>query len=332
MRRFGNLRARAALGALVVGLMACQERAKEKQVPLQKLPPLVLAERPVFVPDSAYAHIEAQLRFGSRIPGTPAHRACGDWLALQLRRYGAKVYEQVGTFRGTPIRNIIASFSGVDSTGPRVLLSAHWDSRPWADQDPAQPQAPVPGANDGASGVAVLLELARLFAQKPPPGPVDIIFWDAEDLGREGVEDSYCLGSQYWISQPAPYPPSVYRWGIHLDMVGARGATFLYEGYSRTYAPLLLERLWQVAAQLGYQTYFLPLEGDPIIDDPYYLSSQAKIPMINIIHRLPHKPAFFSEWHTTRDDLTVIDKATLGAVGEVLAAFLYTFGASLAPS
>lgn len=287
--------------------------------------PLTLAsDRPAFSADTAYAFLQRQLQFGPRIPGTAGHQACGDWLAAQLRAYGAVVREQKSTFRGTPIRNIIASFGG-DSARPRILLSAHWDSRPWADQDPSAREAPVPGANDGASGVAVLLEIARLFQAKPLPYPVDIILWDAEDLGREGIEDSYCLGAQYWVQNPFPHPPSAYAWGIHLDMVGGRNATFLQEGHSRQYAPGLTEKLWQVARTLNYERLFPPLPGDPITDDPYYLSSRAKIPMVNIIQRDPAGKGFFPEWHTTRDDLSVIDPATLQAVGEVLVAFLYTF-------
>ncbi len=281
-------------------------------------------DRPSFSADSAYAWVEVQLRFGPRIPGTAPHRACGDWLVAQLKRYGARVYEQKGTYQGTPVRNIIASF-GPDTNQGRILLSAHWDSRPWADQDPATAQQPVPGANDDASGVAVLLELARLFAQRPLPYPVDLIFWDAEDLGREGIENSFCLGSQYWISAPAPYPPQAYAWGLHLDMVGARQATFLQEGYSRQYAPHLVKVLWEVAQRLGYERFFPPLPGEPIIDDPYYLAVRGKVPMVNIIQRDPTGKGFFPEWHTVRDDLPVIDRATLQAVGEVLTAFLYSF-------
>lgn len=281
-------------------------------------------QRPTFSADSAYAYIEKQLSFGPRIPGTAAHRACGDWIAAELRRRGAQVIEQQGHFKGTPIRNIIASFGG-DSPGKRILLSAHWDSRPWADRDPHTPQAPVPGANDGASGVAVLLEIARLLSQKPLPYPVDIVFWDAEDLGREGIEDSYCLGSQFWLSRPEPFPPAAYAWGIHLDMVGAAHSTFLQEGYSRQYASTLVEKLWQVARQLGYGQLFPALPGDPIIDDPYYLSSRGGLPMVNIIARDPLGKNFFPQWHTTQDDLSHIDKATLQAVGETLVAFLYTY-------
>jgi len=280
------------------------------------------ADRPTFSSDSAYAHIVKQLSFGMRIPGTPAHRATGDWLVAMLRRYGAQVHEQVGSYKGTPIRNVVASFG--PSQGKRVLLSAHWDSRPFADRDPNQPKAPVPGANDGASGVAVLLEIARLISQKPLAYPVDIILWDAEDLGQEGLEDSYCLGTQYWLSHPQPYPPQAYAWGIHLDMVGARGATFLQEGYSRRYAPELTEAVWQIAHQLGYQQLFPRIPGEPVIDDPYYLSAKGGIPMVNIIHRDPLDKGFFPEWHTTRDDLLVIDKTTLQAVGETLIAALYT--------
>jgi Zn-dependent M28 family amino/carboxypeptidase len=161
---------------------------------------------------------------------------------------------------------------------------------------------------------------------------VDIIFWDAEDLGQEGVEDSYCLGTQFWLQNPEPYPPSAYLGGINLDMVGARGATFLQEGYSRLYAPNLLAFVWQVAAQLGYQTYFVPLEGDPIIDDPYYLSARGGLPMVNIIHRQPHRPAFFPEWHTTQDNLSVIDQATLLAVGHTLTVVIYNLPFGFLPA
>lgn len=279
------------------------------------------ADRPVFSADSAYAHIAKQLSFGMRIPGTPAHRATGDWIVATLERYGAQVHEQRGTYKGTPIRNIVASFG--PAQGKRVLISAHWDSRPFADHDAETPKAPVPGANDAASGVAVLLEVARLIAQKPLPYPVDIIFWDAEDLGQEGIDDSYCLGAQYWLSSPQPYPPQAYAWGIHLDMVGARNATFLQEGHSRRYAPELTDAVWRIAQQLGYQRFFPNIPGDPIIDDPYYLSAKGGIPMVNIIHRDPMGKGFFPEWHTTRDDLPVIDKATLQAVGETLIAALY---------
>ncbi|MCX7606008.1 MAG: M28 family peptidase [Bacteroidia bacterium] len=288
-------------------------------------PPILLrTERPAFSADSAYKWIETQLHFGPRIPGTSAHAACAEWLVAELQRRGARVTQQRGTFRGTPIRNIIAAF-GADSMRPRVLLSAHWDSRPWADRDPTQGNAPVPGANDGASGVAVLLEVARHLSQNALPYAVDIIFWDAEDLGREGVEDSYCLGSQYWLAHPEPFPPSSYAWGIHLDMVGGRQAVFPQEAYSREYAPNLLNHIWQVARLLGYERIFIPLSGEPITDDPYYLSSKGGIPMVNIIQRDPMGKGFFPEWHTTRDDISVIDRATLQAVGETLIAFLYSF-------
>ncbi len=309
------------VGWLWVAGCTSEPSARESALP----PSWRLAQdRPSFSADSAYAFIEAQLRFGPRIPGTAAHQACGDWLVAQLRRYGARVYEQKGTYKGTPVRNIIASF-GPDTTRGRLLVSAHWDSRPWADQDPATAQQPVPGANDGASGAAVLLELARLLSQRPLPYPVDLIFWDAEDLGREGVENSFCLGSQYWLSAPAPYPPQAYEAGIHLDMVGGRQATFLQEGYSRQYAPHIVQLLWEVAQRLGYERFFPPLPGEPIIDDPYYLATQGKIPMVNIIQRDPTGRGFFPEWHTVRDTLEVIDRSTLQAVGDVLVAFLYSF-------
>jgi glutaminyl-peptide cyclotransferase len=337
MRRFGSWRLRGEkllVGLVLMGLLVgCGERSPASGSKAVSPPakPALRTDVPAFRAESAYVWVEKQLSFGPRIPGTAAHRACGDWLVAKLRSYGAVVYEQKGTFKGTPVRNIIASFPGRDSTRKRLLLSAHWDSRPYADQDAQNKRQPVPGANDGASGVAVLLEIARLLGQAPPPGPVDIILWDAEDLGQEGVEDSYCLGSQFWLQNPQPYPPSAYLGGIHLDMVGAKGATFLQEGYSRLYAPSLLAFIWEAAAQLGYQTYFVPLEGDPIIDDPYYLSARGRLPMVNIIHRQPHRPAFFPEWHTTRDDLSVIDKATLLAVGHTLMVVIHNLPAAFRP-
>lgn len=323
----GALRVRGGVWVGLAGLLlvlGCEGNRHSAPPPAAvSLPPLA-KEQPIFSADSAYSNLERIMAFGPRIPGTATHKACGDWLKAELTRHGAKVYEQKGTFRGTPVRNIIASF-GPDTAAGRVILSAHWDSRPWAERDPDSPQSPVPGANDGASGVAVLLELARLFAQKPLPYPVDIIFWDSEDLGREHEPDSYCLGSQYWLSRPEPYPASAYAWGINLDMVGGRDATFLQEAHSRQYAPTLTATLWQVARQLGYERLFLPLPGDPITDDPYYLSSRARIPMTNIIQRDPTGRGFFPEWHTTRDNLSVIDRGTLQAVGETLIAFLYTY-------
>ncbi|MEN2992654.1 MAG: M28 family peptidase [Bacteroidia bacterium] len=324
----GAFRLKGWLG-LAVGLWSCTSAPPTPPLPAR--PAFTLAaQRPIFSAESAYVAIERQLAFGPRIPGTSTHRACGDWLKAELLRRGARLTEQIGTYKGTPIRNFIASFGDTVPHG-RVLLSAHWDSRPRADRDPQNPNAPVPGANDGASGVAVLLELARLFAQQPLPYPVDIALWDAEDLGQEGVEDSYCLGSQYWLEQPRPYPPQAYTWGIHLDMVGGRGATFFQEGYSRQYAPFLTERIWQVAAQLGYGGIFRFAAGEPILDDPFYLSSRGHIPVCNIIQRTPGQ-GFFPEWHTTQDDLSVIDKNTLQAVGETLVAFLYSFSPqSLSP-
>lgn len=319
--RLVNARGMGLLWGLTLIVGGCSSPSSPPVLPSPPPAIAIPANRPPFSADSAYAHIERQLGFGMRIPGTEGHKRTGDWLVQTLRRYGAKVYEQTGTYRGTPIRNIIASFGPEE--GKRVLLSAHWDSRPFADQDEKNPRAPVPGANDGASGVAVLLEVARLLGQTPLPYPVDIILWDAEDLGQEGVEDSYCLGTQYWLTRPEPHPPQVYAWGIHLDMVGARNATFLQEGHSRRYAPRLTEIVWQVAQNLGYGRFFPALAGDPIIDDPYYLSSRGGIPMVNIIQRDPMGRGFFPEWHTTRDDLSVIDRTTLQAVGETLIAILY---------
>lgn len=259
---------------------------------------------------------------GFRIGGTPAHQACGDWLKSELERHGFTVTEQKGTFAGTPIRNLIGSLNMQKK--PRILLSAHWDTRPWADAQTTTASQSVPGANDGASGVAVLLEIARLLALDTTFAyGVDIAFWDAEDLGTPDKEDSYALGAQFWAQNPTPFPASAYQWGIHLDMVGAENPTFPLEGYSRQCAPQLQVHTWQIAHQLGYGNAFPYYYDVPITDDPAYLCKKAKIPVINIIHRDITRGSFFPQWHTPYDDLNHISPQTLQMVGEVVLHVLY---------
>lgn len=306
------------LGGLGVGLTACGE---EPAPPPPQRPAVVV---PAFAADSAYAFVAQQVAFGPRVPNTAAHQACGDWLLAKLARYGAKVQTQEASVRaydGTllPMRNLIASFRPEQKR--RILLTAHWDTRPVADEDSSRQTEPIPGANDGGSGVAVLLEIARHLGANPPPVGVDIIFWDVEDYGSSQHENSYCLGSQYWARQPHQ-PGYMPLYAINLDMVGASGAYFTREGISEQYARSVLDKVWQQARALGYERYFRSHSTDGIIDDHTYLNLVARIPTIDIIDR-PEGTRFFDHWHTHRDDLAIIDPETLHAVGHTLLAVVY---------
>lgn len=293
---------------------------------------------PAFSADSAYHFIEQQLAFGPRVPNTPAHKQCGDYLAATLRRFGLSVTEQTftaTTYDGKKLnaRNIIGAYN--PSASKRILLAAHWDSRPFADEDPdpKNHSKPVLAANDGASGVAVLLELARVLSTDTTQLDlgVDIIFFDVEDGGNsEKATDPYsgfCLGSQYWAANRHQPGYSAY-FGVLLDMVGAKGATFLKEGYSMRYASAIVRRVWNTASGLGYSHIFIDRDGPAITDDHVAVNEIAKIPMIDIIHTQVANPTrtFFDHWHTTTDDLSQIDPNVLKAVGQTLIQVLYEEG------
>lgn len=294
-----------------------------------------IVKTPDFNADSAYAFIERQLAFGPRVPNTEAHRRGGDYLIAKLKQYGAQVTVQsfvANTHDGKKLnaRNIIGSIN--PQAAKRILLAAHWDSRPEADEDSlaANHKKGVPAANDGASGVAVLLELARSIQQsnlKPNVG-IDIIFFDAEDWGDSSeATDQYggfCLGSQYWAANKHAPNYSAY-YGILLDMVGAKNATFPKEGHSMQYAPSVVNNIWGIASEMGYNRYFIDQVGQSITDDHLPVNTIAKIPMIDIIHHsnVPGNSTFFKDWHTLNDDMDNIDRATLKAVGQVLLQTLY---------
>ncbi len=286
---------------------------------------MTLVQAPEFHQDSSYEFIVKQLAFGPRVPGTLQHQNCRDWIIEKLESYGAKVYVQkakLRTYNGKEIEisNIIAQF--FLEKPKRVMLSAHWDTRPFADEDSIDQSKPIPGANDAASGVAVLLEIARHLQNNPTQVGIDIFFWDLEDMGNSEVEDSYCLGSQYWAKNPYPtnYQAS---YGINLDMVGAQNAQFPQEGVSIRYAKGVLDKVWQTAHQIGYGAYFLFQQSAPIIDDHYYINKIAGIPTIDIIHKDISKDHFFEQWHTHGDNLEIIDKNTLKAVGQTLLQVIY---------
>lgn len=283
---------------------------------------------PVFVKDSAYANVQAQVGFGPRVPGSEAHRKCGDWMVSRLKAFGARVTEQPfsgKTFSGISFqaRNIIGSYN--EKIKPRIILAAHWDTRFIADQDPVikNKNTPLPGADDGASGVGVLLEIARQLQANPIPNlGIDLIFFDAEDQGGEGSEaEAWCLGAQYWATHKhiAGYQA---KYGILLDMVGGRSPRFTKEGTSVQYAPAIVDKVWALAQRMGYGNYFVNETSPPIIDDHYFINRMANIPMIDIINR-PTNNGFVAHWHTLEDKIENIDPESLKATGQVVLAVIY---------
>ncbi len=314
-------------------------------------------DRPAFCADSAYAYIEKQMSFGPRVPNSKGHNDCAVWLIQKLRSFGAEVELQRGQmpdYRGhmQQIYNIIAHFS--PSSSPRILLGAHYDTRPWCDEEENYSDRfyNVPGANDGASGVGVLLEVARQIGLRQKCHndsindqmvnvPVDIIFFDCEDMGTPRVytgverEDTWCLGSQLWAtnyaqrsnpqfsessnSQIVKSSNPQYRFGIVLDMVGAPDASFPKEMYSTQYAGNYQQQIWAAAQKLGYGSMFNNQQSYPITDDHYYINYIAGIPCVDVIHYdIRNATGFPHWWHTRNDNMDNISKSTLQAVGEVV--------------
>lgn len=279
--------------------------------------------------NNAYNLVKAQCDFGPRVPGTPAHSKCAEWLEQQLRDYCDSTIvqqAQVTTFDGTTlnIKNLIGIIN--PDADNRILLLAHWDCRPWADNDPdpAKHKEPVMGANDAASGVAVLLELARVMNNKKPTVGVDILLTDAEDWGTNNMEESWALGTQYWAKHPhvEGYSP---RFGILLDMVGAKGAKFSKEIQSMQYAPSVVNEVWDMAQQSGYGSYFDNNAGGAITDD-HIVVNQMGIKCIDIIDmRQGGDTGFFDGWHTTGDTLDKIDPTVLKVVGQTVANVIYSY-------
>lgn len=290
------------------------------------------ANVPEFDAQSAYRYIETQVSFGTREPNSIGHRQTREFLIETLRGYAGTnaVFSQDFQFVGYDgevlnLSNIIAAFNL--NARDRILLAAHWDTRPRADEesDPNRQNEPIIGANDGGSGVGVLLELARIFSENMPPIGVDILFFDGEDYGKPSDLDNYFLGARAWSANP-PVPGYSPRFGILLDMVGAQGATFPKEGFSRRYAPALVNNVWDVARELGYDHIFIDRNGAPVADDHWIVNIIANIPMIDIIHydspdgQSVQFPEF---WHTHNDNMDIISTETLQAVGDVLVEIIY---------
>lgn len=306
----------------------------EKPAPLSRppaKPALPQVTVPTFNADSAYLAVKKQVDFGPRVPNTDAHRKCAAWLAATFRRYGLTVIEQkfqAQHYVGTTFNavNIIAQYK--PELSRRVVFAAHWDSRFHADHDTKDKDKPVDGANDGGSGVAVLLEIARALQQQETDLGVDFVLFDAEDQGNDADDnvdhsETWCLGSQYWaknLHRPG-YSP---QFGILLDMVGGSNPRFPKEGFSIQVAPRIVDFVWTVAGSLGYDSIFVNEIGPGVTDDHVFVVRDARIPMIDIIHLRSGTDKIFPEhWHTHNDNMSAIDKNTLRAVGEVLTKVIY---------
>ena len=316
---------------LLLFLFSCTHEPK-KETPVETKPERVIVV-PTFNADTAYACVKDQVDFGPRIPLTKAHADCEKYLTAQLSKYADGVIVQKGivtTFDEKKIecKNIIAQFNPQQKR--RVLLCAHWDTRPWSDSDTARKNEPFDGASDGASGVAVLMEIARHLKESKPAIGIDIIMLDMEDYGQpnEGPmqrkEDTYALGTQYWAKNP--HVPNYYaEYGILLDMVGAKSATFLQERYSMHYAASVVTKVWNTANQIGYSDYFFFRDGGYVTDDHYYINTIANIPCIDIIQQdSATKSGFGSYHHTHADNMSIIDANTLKAVGQTLLQVIYS--------
>jgi len=289
-------------------------------------------ETPAFDADSAYSYVKAQTNFGPRVPNSEAHRQCADYLVQKMSQFCDTVIVQNFTTttydkQKLQCQNIIASFAPEQKS--RILLAAHWDSRHIADHDPnpENRHLPIDGANDGASGVGVLIEIARQLQNKRADIGVDIIFFDAEDYGTPQSEnlsgDWWCLGAQYWAKHPHQQNYKA-QYGILLDMIGAANATFYHEGFSSRYAQSVLSKIWGKAYQLGFGHYFINNSSNYITDDHYYINTIAKIPMVNIVHQDKNSNTGFPPfWHTLQDNIHNIDRQTLAAVGKTILAILY---------
>ena len=289
---------------------------------------------PVFNADSAYHYTETQVAFGPRVPGTDAHSACADYLSGELKHFGATVTVQETTLNlqdGTPIaiKNIIGSFQPENKS--RVLLFAHWDSRPYADHDPNPDNwmKPIDGANDGAGACAALLEITRQIGQNQPAIGVDIFFSDLEDWGppdfpaKDNHYGDWCMGAEYWARNPH-VPNYVARYGILLDMVSAPDAQFYKEEVSQQNAPAIVKKVWEAARATGFESYFIDSKGGGIIDDHVPVMKYLNITCIDIIHYVPGSSSGFgSYWHTLDDNMNHVSKETLKAVGQTVLYVLY---------
>ncbi|MCX2573202.1 M28 family peptidase [Pedobacter sandarakinus] len=307
-------------------LIGCKNSSKDASPSGQDSVKLI---SPNFNADSAYAYTKAQVDFGPRIPGTAAHQMCAEYLVRKFKAFGAEVEiqgEKTQTYDGKifQLKNIHASFNPERSK--RVLVTAHWDARPFADQDtdPLKQSMPFDAANDGASGVAVILEMARQIQKNQPNVGVDFILWDLEDYGKSNDqtqnEVTWCLGSQYWNRTVAAKGYKAI-FGVNLDMVGGGNAQFTQDEISRTEAGDIVTKIWDIGNEIGYASYFVNITSGKIVDDHFWMN-KGGVPTVDIIHYNDNS-GFYINWHTQLDNLANIDKNTLKATGQTVLETIY---------
>ena len=313
----------------LITITSCNSNQEKSTIKKSK----VRIEIPNFNSDSAYFFVERQVSFGPRVISSKAWDKCSKYLTKKLESYGAKVIVQqapVTTYdqKNHTLRNIIGSYSPEKNN--RIALFAHWDSRHVADYDTINTSKPILGANDGGSGVGVLLEIARNINLKNPKIGVDIIFFDAEDYGQPEnskfptMNDSWCLGSQYWSKNPHKQNYFA-KYGILLDMVGGKDAEFWQEGISSYYASNIIKKVWDIAHNIGYSNFFIYKKSPQIMDDHYYVNTITGIPTIDIIEYDPFsKTNFNKHWHTHADNMNNVDRETLKAVGQTVMRVIYS--------
>ncbi|MDT8341122.1 MAG: M28 family peptidase [Longimicrobiales bacterium] len=311
-------RTRRTLPLLLLALGACGDSSD------LSAPPELVGDRPRFPGVAARALVDTQVAFGPRVPGTEGHAAQLAWMVERLR--GSADSVEVQAFSHThsetgqvlALSNVLARFR--PGAEPRLLFLAHWDTRPTSDaaDTPERRALPVPGANDGGSGTAVLLEVARILGETPPPVGVDILLVDGEDFGPT-TQDMFLGARHFARALPAPRP----RYGVLLDMVGDATPSFPREGYSVLLAPEVTDRIWNVAHALGFGDYFPRTAGQRISDDHIPLN-QAGLPTANVID-FDYGPGN-ALWHTPEDLPEHVRAETLGMVGELVLELIYMGG------
>ena len=324
-----NILAALALSLFVASCGNLRKQTTEESASMQPV-------GPVFCADSAFQYCKDQCDFGPRTMNSKSHDDCEQWIISKFKGFGMDVIPQKAVLKGydgTSLKstNIIASYR--PDLSDRILLCAHWDSRPWADNDPdeANHKKPVLAANDGASGVAVMLEVARLLAKDTLQMGVDFICFDAEDWGvpqwsdADYDGDSWALGAQYWSANLHKKGYKA-RFGILLDMVGGQGAQFYKEPFSVQHASSIVDKVWRAAQVVGYGSMFPTQLGTGVTDDHVPVNTKAKIPTIDIIPYYPNceQSSFGPTWHTINDDMDHIDKNTLQAVGQTLIQVIFS--------
>lgn len=326
MRIFDLMKYVILITLILVSCHACKMNNDQSDKPKEK--ENITVSVPEVNSDSIYQYVKKQVDLGPRVPNTANHGKCAQWLHDKLAMYVSNVQVQpfsMKAYNGKTLngKNIIARIN--PDKKRRILLCAHWDTRHIADSDTKDMDKPIDGADDGASGVGVLIEIARQLKLKPVNVGVDIILFDLEDYGQPSddtqhpdMQDSWCLGAQYWSKNPHTFGYTA-MYGVLLDMVGAENAQFKKEGVSMQYAKTFVDRIWNEAAKLGYSNYFIDEVMQPITDDHYYVNTIANIPTVDIIN-CPNTgdKLFPNHHHTHNDNMQIINKNTMKAVAQTV--------------